>query len=120
MGKELNLKTGKIGEKLAKEYLKKKGYQIIEENYRTRFSELDLVAKEGKELVFIEVRTRKGESFGRPEESFQIRKLKKLFLAARSYISQKAWKASYRVDAICLVLSRENRLERINHYQAII
>ena len=67
--KEFNLQTGKIGEDIAKKYLEEKGYKIIEQNCRTRYGEIDLVAKDGRDLIFVEVRTKRGENFGTPEES---------------------------------------------------
>ena len=113
--KKLNLETGKIGEEIAKEYLEKKGFKIWEQNYKTKYGEIDLVCQQGKELVIVEVRTKKGENFGTPEESLDWRKLRKLKLNAMSYAGRKGWKGDYRVDAVCIVLG-----ERIEHYENII
>ena len=66
--KKHNLETGKIGEEIAKDYLEKKGYKIIEQNYKTKYGETDIIANCGKELVFVEVRTKIGENFGTPED----------------------------------------------------
>ena len=111
--KKYNLKTGKIGEEMAKEYLERKGYKILKQNYRTKFEEIDLIVKDGKELVLVEVRTKKGEIFGSPEESLTKGKLQKLRLSA------KIIKAS-RVDAICIVLREDNSIQRLEHYQNIV
>src|SRR3990167_2286028 len=73
-----HLETGRIGEAFAAQYLGDEGYGIIEQNYRTRFGEIDIVAREGGELVFIEVKTRTGEQFGLPEEAVDQRKQRKL------------------------------------------
>ncbi len=70
--------TGKRGEEIAKEYLEKKGYKIVERNYKTKYAEIDLVAKRKNELVFVEVRTKIGDYFGTPEETIDKRKLRKL------------------------------------------
>jgi len=118
--KEFNLKTGQLGEKIAREYLEKKGYKIIDQNYRTKFAEIDLIAKKGNEIVFIEVRTKKGNIFGLPEESLNQRKLRKLWLNARSYTSRIGWRGPFRIDAVCVVLRPQNSVEKINHYQNII
>jgi len=120
MEKQFNLKTGKIGENFAKAYLKKKGYNIIEQNYRTKFAEIDLIAKDKKELVFMEVRTKRGEMFGTPEETLNKRKLRKLWLNARGYENRMKWTGPYRIDAVCIVLKPDNSLERLNHYPSII
>lgn len=118
--KKFNLKTGQLGEEIAREYLKKKGYKIIEQNYRSKFAEIDLVAKQGKELVFVEVRTKRGELFGTPEESLNKRKLRKLYWNVNSYASRIHWQGPYRVDAVCIVLRQDNSTQRINHYENIV
>jgi len=120
MGKEFNLATGKLGEEIAKDYLKRKGYKIIEQNYKTKYAEIDLVTKKGKELVFVEVRTKKGEDFGTPEETLDKRKLRKLWGNAKAYTAWKKWQGPYRVDAVCVVLRYDNMIERINHYENIV
>ena len=61
--------TGKQGEKIAAAFLKKNGYRIIETNYRCVLGEIDIIAREKVELVFIEVKTRKSGELGYPEEA---------------------------------------------------
>ena len=117
--KQFNLATGKLGEEIAKGYLEKKGFEIVEQNYKTKYSEIDIVAKQGKELVFVEVRTKIGENFGSPEESLDKKKLRKLQFNARSYIWKNRWKENYRIDAVCLVLKPDNSIERLEHYENI-
>jgi putative endonuclease len=118
--KELNLQTGKIGEKIAEEYLKKQGCKTIERNFKTKYAEIDLISRKGKELVFVEVKTRRGEMFGTPEESLNKKKLRKLWLNAQGYINRKKWQGSYRIDAVCIVLNQDNTVNRLNHYPNII
>ena len=108
-----------MGEAIAKKYLEDKGYKIIEQNYRSKFAEIDLVVKQGKELVFVEVRTKRGEMFGTPEDSLNKRKLRKLWLNARAYVGRIGWQGAYRIDAVCIVLKPDNTPERINHYENI-
>src|SRR3989344_4243903 len=112
MPKEFNLQTGKLGEEIAKEFLEKKGYGIIEQNHKTKYGEIDLLANYGKETVLIEVRTKIGEDFGTPEESLTKKKLRKLWFNAQ------AAKAT-RIDAVCIVLKPDLSAERINHYEHI-
>ena len=73
--KTKNLEVGRIGEAIAKKYLRKRGYKIIEENYKTKYAEIDLIARYKNALVFVEVRTRIGERFGTPEESINRDKI---------------------------------------------
>lgn len=118
--KNFNLKTARLGEKIAREYLEKKGYKIVEQNYQTKFAEIDLIAKKGKEIIFIEVRTKKEGNFAFPEESLNQRKLKKLYFNAHLYISRIGWSGAFRIDALCILLGRENSIKRITHYQNIV
>ena len=118
--KKFNLQTGNLGEEIAKKYLEKKGYKIIERNFKTKYAEIDLVTRQGKELVFVEVRTKKGELFGTPEDSLNKRKLRKLWLNAQVYANRIHWKGDCRIDAVCIVLKPDNTLDRLNHYPSII
>ncbi len=117
--KTKNLKTGRLGEEIAKKYLQSNRYAIIEQNYRTRRAEIDLIALYKGILVFIEVRTKKSERFGIPEESLNRNKKIKLMANAKAYVVKKRWKKEYRIDAICIVLDNNYRVSRINHYQNI-
>ncbi len=118
--------VGKIGEGLAKEFLEKNGYKILEQNYRTRFLEIDLVAEKaagvfGKPtLVFVEVRTKIGENFGSPEDTINKAKLKKVLWNANNYAGFKSWQGALRIDAICIVLNSDFSVSRLNHYENII
>ena len=77
--------TGILGEKIAREFLKKKGYRIIEANYRSPEGEIDIVAKHGDSLVFVEVRTKTSLEFGSPEESITPVKMERLKAIAAYY-----------------------------------
>lgn len=108
---------GKVGEQAAEKYLKGLGYKILERNFRTRWGELDIIAKEGDCLVFAEVKTRHNDSFGRPEEAVTRAKQKHLIKAAQIYLSQtKQAHALWRIDVLALTLrhSDESRNTRQN------
>jgi len=80
---------GKKGEGLAEKHLRGLGYKIIERNYRTSVGEIDLVASDGDTLVFVEVKSRRDDSFGRPELSVNYRKQGQIKKAALAYIMRK-------------------------------
>lgn len=108
--------VGKIGEDLAREYLEKQGYKILEQNYRTKWAEIDLVASapgrwalSPKTLVFVEVRTKVGEVFGSPEDTLNKAKLWKVLQNAKSYPAFKNWDGPVRIDAICIVLGPRDK-----------
>lgn len=67
---------GDLGEGYAVKLLKKEGYRILERNYRGRFGEIDIIAKDNDTLVFVEVKTRWSKKYGKPEEAVNKRKLK--------------------------------------------
>jgi putative endonuclease len=117
MVKEVNLKTGQLGEEIARKYLKKKGYKILEQNAKNKFGEIDIVAKDKKELVFVEVRTKIGDTYGSPEDSLTKNKLRRLRQNAIGYVNKNNWKGDYRIDAVCIVLAHgEDKPEKIEHH----
>jgi putative endonuclease len=118
--------VGKIGENLAREYLEKEGYKIIEQNYKTKYAEIDLIIEKkdnlwGKtKLVFVEVRTKIGENFGSPEDTINRAKLWKILQNAKSYSAFKGWQGPERIDAICIVLKPDYSVSRLTHHENII
>lgn len=104
-----HLETGKSGEVLATELLIKKGYTILERNYRSGKSEVDIIAMIGNELVFVEVKTRSTAYFGYPEESITDRKIELMSEAADNYIEVNDLKLEVRFDLISVILNREGR-----------
>jgi len=79
---------GAKGEEIAVRYLKSRGYRIIERNYRIRLGEIDIIAEQGNNLVFIEVKTRSGTHFGSPFDSITIQKQMQLSKVALEYINK--------------------------------
>jgi putative endonuclease len=112
--------TGQIGEELAKKYLEEKGYKIIEKDFKTKYAEVDLVGIKDNKLIIFEVRTKRGEMFGSPEETLNKKKLQKVLLGARILAAAKKWQGLIRIDAVCLVLKLNGDILRINHYENII
>ncbi|MGB7912874.1 MAG: YraN family protein [Desulfobaccales bacterium] len=80
---------GDAGEDLAASALKRQGYKILERNYLTPLGEIDLIARQGKVLVIIEVKTRRGERFGTPQEAVSAAKQNRLRRLADYYLKQK-------------------------------
>jgi len=80
---------GRKNESVAARYLKKNGYRIITKNYRTKMGEIDIIAKEGDVIVFVEVKARKSPFLNRAKESVTKSKQHKLTLTAYSYLKQK-------------------------------
>jgi len=119
MSKDQKLTIGRIGEDYARKYLENQGFKILEQNYRTKYGEIDLIGKEQNEMVFIEVRTKTKEDFGMPEETLNKRKIAKLKNNALAYTSKIGWRGPLRLDALCLILDEKNQPKRIDYYKNI-
>lgn len=83
------LLLGQEGERLAERYLRKKGYKLVERNYRCAVGELDLIVLDRRVVVFVEVKTRTGHGFGSPLEAVEFRKQRKMIQAAQFFLSTK-------------------------------
>jgi len=106
--------VGKLGEKLAQKFLKKRGYHIRETNFRCREGEIDIIAKQKDYLVFIEVRTKSNLDFGSPEESITQSKKEKLIATALTYIStHQKLSPLWRIDVVALEVSDKGKTKRI-------
>lgn len=81
-----HIELGAKGEKLAQEYLKKRGYQILDTNFKCKFGEVDIVATKDGEVSFVEVKTRSQELFGRPAEAVGFVKQRHIYKVAEFYI----------------------------------
>ena len=80
---------GKEGERIAERFLKKKGYKLVERNYRCAAGEIDLILLDHRVIVFVEVKTRTGHGFGTPLEAVEFRKQRKMIHAAQYFLSAK-------------------------------
>ena len=94
---------GRWGEDLAANYLEKKGYQIIERDWKSGHHDLDIVAKDGNTLVIIEVKTRRSRMFGNPEESIDYKKRQSLQSAINHYVKTHRTGGDVRFDIISIV-----------------
>ena len=108
-----NKELGIEGEQLAKDYLKKNGWLILEMNYRYRRSEIDLIASKNDLLIFVEVKARSTIAFGLPEQFVDNKKAENVMKAANHYILEKDWKGNIRFDIISIIKKEIMELEHI-------
>lgn len=94
--------AGESAEALAADYLMRHGLTIVERNFRTRFGEIDLIARDGRTLVFVEVRLRRSARFGGAVESITARKRARLVAAANGYLLRIGRLPPCRFDAILM------------------
>lgn len=110
---------GKRGEELAAKYLQKKGYRILEKNFRGRYGEIDIVALEKDTLVFIEVKTRTSSQFGAPLESITPWKLRSVIKTAQFYkLTHSKLPEAMRIDAVAVLLNSDGDA-KIEHIENI-
>jgi putative endonuclease len=101
---------GAAAEELAAVFLEGRGLRIVERNYRCRFGEIDLVARSGAVLVFVEVRARQSEAFGGAAGSITAAKRRRLVAAARHYLAKHRVSRACRFDVV-LLRGREQEIE---------
>jgi putative endonuclease len=89
MTSDLRRVLGADGEKAAEEFLRRRRYTIVERNYRCRAGEVDLIALDGTTIVFVEVKTRRGEGFGTPLDAVDRRKQRQVCRAAQQFIAER-------------------------------
>lgn len=114
-------RVGQSGENVAAEHLIRRGFQVLERNYRTRWGELDIVAFDGRALVFCEVKARRAGPGGavplqsvHPRKCRQVRRMAAAWLSARSDHPRAAL---IRFDAIGVTFDRAGRLVRLEHLE---
>jgi len=105
--------VGFKGEKYAEQLLKDNGYKIVERNFYSKLGEIDIIAKDGRTLVFVEVKLRKSRKLGFPEESVNVQKLRRIERTGQYYIMEKKIKVDkLRIDIVSILL-KNDKLVRV-------
>ncbi len=96
-------KYGEAGEALAVQLLEQRGYRIIETNYRTRLGEIDIIARDGDTIVFVEVKARRSPRFGNPKWAVTPRKQRTISMVALHYLKNtRQGQAKARFDVVAI------------------
>jgi putative endonuclease len=95
---------GKKGEEMAREFLIRKGFKVLATNWRYLKDEIDIIAMHNSQLVIVEVKTRRTNAFGEPEEAVTKNKQKFLVRAANAFVEQKALENEVRFDIISVIV----------------
>jgi len=102
-------KFGEQSESIAVSYLKKHGYKIIEQNYRTKLGEIDIIAREKGTIAFIEVKSRKSKNFGSPKWAVTPKKQRKISMVALWYLkTTKQSNVKARFDVVSIISANNN------------
>lgn len=119
---------GALGEKLAGEFLEKRGFRVIEKNYRKPWGEIDIIASKGGVIRFVEVKTVSREigvdvsrePSHEPEEMAHSFKLEKLSRVVETYMSSKKLDMDYQIDVVTVVLDLRKRIARCRLYEQVL
>lgn len=108
---------GNVGEDIAQSFLIDKGYIILDRNFKCRIGEIDIIAKDGNHIVFIEVKARNSCNYGSPGEAVNILKKNKIISTANYYINRKKLynlNIQFRFDVVEIYLNGAGKYKRIN------
>ncbi len=112
------MRLGARGERMASRHLLNRGYAILEKNYRCQYGEVDIVAQQGAELVFTEVRTRRGKEFGTAQESITSTKAKHLIATSQHYLERHSLRdIDWRIDLVSINWPLGGAAPGIEHLQ---
>lgn len=107
-----NFSFGKSGENIARVFLEKNNYKILDKNFRTRYGEIDIIAKDGSSLVFIEVKSRKTTAFGFGREAITAQKQQKIKACALWYLkTNKTNHKRFRFDVVEIFMPNNNETQ---------
>jgi len=107
---------GRKGEELARRFLEKNGFVVLEQNYRTRSGEIDLIVWDGETLVFVEVKTRSSRQYGHPFEAVTARKRAQLTKVAQEYLSRNSlYDQPARFDVVSVLANGKPVIELVRN-----
>ncbi|MDN5216025.1 YraN family protein [Fulvivirgaceae bacterium BMA12] len=108
-----HLEKGRLGEQIAVDYLERRGYHILETNYRHKRMEIDIIAVHDGVVLFIEVKARSSYQYGYPESAVDEHKIEMILACADYYIDQIGWNGEIRFDIIAILLGDPPKIEHL-------
>ncbi len=117
-----NRQLGEWGERVARLHLEGKGYVVRATNFRCRAGEIDIVAEQGDQVVFVEVKARRGDAYGIAEESISPARAERLAEVAEEFLradrdGEFSSGTQWRIDLVCVNMDRRGKLLAINHIE---
>ena len=107
---------GALSEDIAVRFLRDRGYEILERNVRTRWGELDIVARDAAEFVFVEVKARRAGALTSPLESVNPQKVRRLVRLAQAYVTARdQGDPPWRIDVVAIVVGDDGRMQDLTH-----
>ena len=113
--------VGARGEQFAADWLRARGYEVVARNWHCMYGEIDLVVLDGPEVVFVEVKSRRGSTMGTPEEAVTAAKQRHLIQSAQCYLAETAQEQKpYRIDVLALDLAASGALLHVRHFKSCV
>lgn len=112
-----NKVIGDFGEEETVKHLKKKHYKILSRNYKSKYGEIDIIAKDKKELVFIEVKTRSSKSFGGGIMAVDAHKRRNIIITSEIYMKEKNYDGPRRYDVSEVYIDENKNVKEINYIE---
>jgi putative endonuclease len=119
---------GKIGENITRSFLVKHGFSVLDVNYRTRYGEIDVIAKKDNKIRFIEVKSIKVRDFDNlenlsvlPEDNFTLEKYNKIRVSVQTYLEHKhvTQETPYQIDLACVYIKTETREGKVKYLENV-
>lgn len=120
--KTKNRQFGDLGERLAEDYLKKNGYEILEKNWQRPCGEIDLIAGKGGELIFVEVKTSRSGLAIYAEQNVHRKKLRNIIETGEAYLTENkhTGSRSWQIDVIMVEIDEQRRLANLRHLKNVL
>jgi len=120
-GKKPTRDLGKWGETQAKAYLEDRGFEVISQNVYTEYGEIDLIAKKGNQVHFVEVKTRSSTRFGTPEASITPNKIRHMIESAEAFLQDHPeYEGGWQIDVIAIQVSGRGEIPEIRFFENAI
>ena len=117
MWRPLRKLLGDRGEDVAGQYLRKRGLKILCRQFRSKWGEIDLICRDGKTIVFVEVKTRRSDASGQPYDAVTPDKQAKLTRMALAYLKKKNWlERRARFDVVSILMPNDTEPPEIRHF----
>ena len=110
---------GTRGERGAREYLERRGYEHVQANYRSKFGEIDLVMRDGQTVVFVEVKAKTGDRFGPPQEMVSRWKIEQVKRMGTLWAREYGWEGALRLDVVGVVFAPDGTVVDVSHWESV-
>lgn len=110
---------GKVGERLAEDILKRRGMKMLDRNWRSRYGEVDIIARDRDQIVFVEVKTKTSGKFGEPWEMVTEWKREQVKRMGEMWCQDYGWDGAVRMDVVALIIDPQGMIEDEKYYENV-